>query len=648
MLGLLVSWLLPARGFETLSARVARDAPLPLPDYSPNHSDANPPVLAADELPTTVKSSLPVDERSAQAQPQDGAQPAPAGQDDAGFFRGLRLAPIRFWGSVAYDLRLENVEQRQRTVQHLITTTLNATSYIWQPWFALVSAGLGVTAGRVDDHQLAGDDHFLTGYGRLNLFPQSRFPFETHYEVNDSRIGSGLGPSTDYRSTRFGVSQRYRPEEGGVQLLVSYDRSTQDASLTGRDIQDTFQFDAARSWQRQTAALNTSWSKNRRVDTDEDTLYRTIVGRHSYAPSANLSVETVANWTDSDFSLRLFDSETKFLQLSSVAFWRDPARPLTISGSGRLFTLHTDAGGQGTDAKQASSNLGAVYLVNKNLRLTGNLALTRTETGSESFNTNTESVGATYQGDTISIADASYDWFAGTDVSHTSGGGDGSASGAVVGTQLGHSLTRVFPLGENSRLSVSFGQNFSAQGGNIPNSELTSDKQIVHYGSITWNKLEADTATFVRLSASDSRFLDGREERFQLINLQATRTHELTQYSSWSGNLTIQSIRQRSELAGVSLTSDRGFVTVASADLTYQHQKTFGIPRLRFFSQLRVNRDETLQALGTPLEREQRSWENRLDYTIGRLESRLLFRLSEIDNERRYLLMWRLIRYFGD
>lgn len=580
------------------------------------------------------------------AQRLDRSTTQPPTNEGKGFWGRLRIPPVRIWGSIAYDLRAEDVENQQRTYQNLITTTVNASSYLWEPWFAIVNGGIGVTLSKVDDGDLAGNDHFLTGYGRLYLLPQSRFPFEAHYEVSDSRIDSGLGASSDYRSTRFGLSQRYRPEQSGFQFQVSYDHNTQDATITGKDVQDTFQFDAARNWNKQTASFNTNWSRNRRLSTDEETLYRTIVGRHSYAPSANLSVETVANWTETDFSLRLFDTDSAFRQINTIAFWRDPNRPVTITGSARLFSLSTRADGATTDSTQISGNVGAVYLVNPNLRLTGNVTLTRSEIANERFATSNESVGASYQGDTVSIGQFKYDWFTGATLSYATD--DRGQDGFVFGSQLGHSLTRTYVIGEGSRLSFSAGQNFAAQSGAINEDESASTKQVVHYASATWSKLADATSTFVRLNVSDSRFLDGRKEHFQLINLQATRNHELSQHSTWSGNLTVQSIRQRSELDGVVVGADRGFLTLTSADLSYQHRRAFGVPRLRFFSQFRVNRDDLLQVLGEPVQREQNSWENRLDYTIGRLESRLTFRLSEIDSQRRWLLMWRLIRYFGE
>ena len=53
------------------------------------------------------------------------------------------------------------------------------------------------------------------------------------------------------------------------------------------------------------------------------------------------------------------------------------------------------------------------------------------------------------------------------------------------------------------------------------------------------------------------------------------------------------------------------------------------------------NRHEVIQAFGTPSQRELLSWENRLNYQIGRLEARFLIRFSEFDGTKYSLVMSR-------
>ncbi len=130
----------------------------------------------------------------------------------------MRVAPIGFHGSLAYDLRVQDVgkagdEPRERSMQQFVTARLDAVTYLWQPWFATLSGALGLTTGWSDEGSgtPTSRDQFATGRAQLNLFPSSRFPFEAHYEVTDTRVDGGLVALQPARWTRMGVSQSYRP-----------------------------------------------------------------------------------------------------------------------------------------------------------------------------------------------------------------------------------------------------------------------------------------------------------------------------------------------------------------------------------------------------------------------------------------------------
>jgi len=609
-------------------------------DPDPSGKATQSEIVAAPDQAAPAPASAPVPTVNSRAASQTSRREQPSGM-------GLRLPPIRTWGSVAYDLRIEDGREQQ-TTQHLITTTVNAATYVWQPWLAVVSGGLGYTVGRLDERDLETRDDFVTGYARISVFPQSRFPFEARYQVSDSRIDSNLGASSSYKSTQVGVAQRYRPAGAGFSYTLSYDHNTQDSTTTGEDVQDLVGFDMGRDFKNQALSLNANWNRNRRLDTSEQTQYRTLVVQHRYTPSADLSIQTVANLTDTENEFRLSQSQFEFSQLSSYGFWRDPKRPLTVSGGARLYSLAASANGADSETQQASANVGATYLLNKNARVNGNLNVSTTDASARSITNITALVGVGYQGDTRRLGKYDYDWFGAGDVTHATTSGDEAArNGFILGAQVGHSLGRVIDLGGTSKLMLKASQSMSALAGAVSESE-DSRQQLQHSASVTWSKSEENTTTLVRLSANDARFINGKREVFQLINLQATRNRELGQYASWAGNLTIQSVRQETEQSGSTFNPGAGFVTTASADLTYVHQRVFGIPRLRFYSQIKINHDETLQLIGGPQDREQMSWENRLHYSVGRLESRLELKFSEFEGERRTLLMWRLIRQFGD
>jgi hypothetical protein len=93
---------------------------------------------------------------------------------------GLRwTVPLAIGGSLAYDLRSDQARGERAVTQQLLTATVNAASYVYQPWFLLVNATLGTTVGRTQGGEQPGvdRDRFLTGSLRLSLFPRSRFPF---------------------------------------------------------------------------------------------------------------------------------------------------------------------------------------------------------------------------------------------------------------------------------------------------------------------------------------------------------------------------------------------------------------------------------------------------------------------------------------
>src|SRR6185369_5089274 len=83
------------------------------------------------------------------AAPAEPAAPA-AAADAAASGLGLnwRGAPISISGLVSYDLRASSASGETNALSQLVTTSLSARSYIYQPWFATVSGILAVTAGR--------------------------------------------------------------------------------------------------------------------------------------------------------------------------------------------------------------------------------------------------------------------------------------------------------------------------------------------------------------------------------------------------------------------------------------------------------------------------------------------------------------------
>lgn len=555
-----------------------------------------------------------------------------------------KLAPIRLWGDLAYDFRRTSGEGQSTFTRNTAIVNLNASTYIYEPWVALVSGGLGLSFSRLHDGELSGQDKFITGNARLNIFPASRFPFEARYLRSDSGTDTEQGVDQRFQLTRFGVTQRYRNDEGTQQYSASFDRFIQDGNTVGKDIQNALQFESNTKFRRDhDIQLQATLNHNQRVSTAERNDYETLMARHAYQPDSTLSLENSVNLTHTDFRLASAESDLRIFQLSSIAFWRPESQPLSVNSSVRIFSLESGTGKDSTGTRAINASGGANYAFNRNFRAVGGLSLTDTNTSGAHNRTGIGTLGGNYQSDSIEFNKYRYEWFAGATGISTSGAVE--HNGFSFNGIFGNSLSRGFDLGNGSAITFNLAQTLAA----LTGAQIEGSKQLFHSGSVTWNKHEPESSatSFIRLSATDSRYLDGQQETLQLVNLQLTRTLELGRDRAFSGNLTIQTTRRVSKRPGFEHSINEGRPeTTVSADLNYRQQNIFGVPRLVFFSQLQVNRQELIQALGAPADRQLFSWENRLDYNIGRLELRLLLRFSELDGTKYSLVMFRATRRF--
>jgi hypothetical protein len=618
----------------------------------------------------------------ATAEVPPGAPAALAATTGSGLGLNLRGAPISTSGFVSYDLRTGHAAGETKSTSQLVTTSLSARSYIYQPWFATVNGTLGVTMGRsrvaIDEiaaqdpfafqASQASTDRFVTGNARLDLFPVSRFPFEVHVERGDSRVE--LASSLDFRTQNIGFSQRYQPPSRAYSLSASFDRREQTAAGI-RDTQNQLVSDFATQWKYHELSLGLSYDQAQRQANNEQTQFLSLVGRHQYSPGGALSVNTTVNWSQTEEQLATFPFDVSLLQLASVGLWHRDGSNLTLTGSVRGLLLRSNLSDRALDT--FGLTLGAAYELNKNTRLTAAASATSTDTNGARGQSVSGSVGAGWQADTIEVKSFHYDVFASSnagasvfsfsdagistattrDTGFTISGHDETQT--TLGVQLGHTLSRSWPITPQSALGLNGGQTLAvsqnrsshSEPGSIPNSSRTLLQNI----AATWNVADAGRSALARASYSDSMELGGSQSRFQLANFQLSGNFSFDRSRTLGGDLTLQRVTQRSgNLQQLDVLGPRTGSAAASGEITYRQQRLFGLPRLRFTSRLRLAQDVLKQA-GTFItipDRETRLWENRLDWLVGRLETQLMFRISEVDGKRRNFLMLRMQRSFGD
>lgn len=585
------------------------------------------------------------------AAPDPPSTPGLAADEPAG--PGWTLPPLLLNGTLGVDLRSDRQDGAPARQQRLLTATLGGATYLYAPWLAVLNGTLGLTRGTVHsaDPEAGGESsQFVTGKLQLSMFPRSRFPAELRYEVADSRVDASLGGGLDYRSRSFGVTQRYRPADGGFSVSASYERRVQDSPDFGQDSQESLLADFSSRWKRHQFSASLSRSVNRRGSTGEETDFISLIGRHSAAWAPALSLESTVNWVHSGDQLISGDRSLTMAQASSLAVWRSEAMPLTLTGSFRALSVQGDGGGAGGNL---AAGVGATYELSSKLRLHASLTATRFD-----GQTALSSVGAlsgAYQGD-------QHDW-GGTQWSWNSSASLGAArtnarSESGLSTQLGHVLSRAWITGA-ATWSVSLSQSASVALANrtqLPNEPLNADglnRALTQTLALSWSMPGAQGNAFGRLSLADARQFDAERAHFSLLNFQLSGTHDIDRRRSWTGDITLQRAVQQAlpvpVVGGSTLPALHERQHSASGELAWRHLAMFDVPRLNFSSRLRVALDTQLQAEALlPLpQRETLSWENRLDYRVGRLDSSLALRWSRVDQRRFTLLMWRLQRSFG-
>lgn len=609
--------------------------------------------LMAMLCPGTVHPALPPAAEDASAQMTDSSTAPKPASTSAGATTASdnkqeiawALPAVRIGGILSYDLR-RDISEEQKRMQKGLTATLKASTntFIWQPWFARVNGTLGLTMSRdsSDGNEAASSSKsvIMTGNGQLSVLAQSSYPFEAHFERNDSRVSTDLAVANGYASQRYGFTQHYFRPEGDS--MIGWDRNTQTSAGTGRDRQDSLQLNLSRSLENHRVQLTGNRSNNTHEISGEHAVQNNLSLQHSYAPDPSISVESMANISRSDYHLQQGDNDTRLVQLSSLAFWRPADQAMTVTGGARVFALGTGTTGLAVNSNavgarihNVNANVGVNYDVTRLTRINAGANVNLAENnGTKSSNTN-QSVGATYQPDSIELGSFRYNWSSSGNATNRTGGQD---AGRQLTLQLSHNLSRSFRLEGGAAVSVEGSQSLVAvSSSSTSSSETASTKQLTHSGSLSWDLSQESGAALVRLSASDSRVLGGKQEFFQLVNFQASSNFPTSGFSSWTGNLTIQAVRQGANMIvgntdplnpQTNTAPNRGFVSTSSGSITYQNQRVFGVRRLRFVSDLRLNNQALLPLLGSAQDQETAAWNNRFDYTIGRTQLRVNAQIS--------------------
>lgn len=582
---------------------------------------------------------------------------------------GIRweLAPLRYSGTLAYDARMLRLGDGARSMQNLVITDIDFATYIWQPWFVQLRAGLGTVMSRdssssADAPSVANAGTSLTGRFAMTVFPVSRFPFELRADVSDSRVHGDIF-GNDYRSRRLSVSQAYTPEVGNDHYSLNFDHSRLSTGTGGGDTVNSLRGTAQRQIGRHSFDVSGQMTVNQQTDSDSQSRVMLLSGRHTFEPVEAMHVDTLANWNQvrvhAASPTAALDSVTGIRQISSFATWRpregqwlySANSPLYLNASLRVVDARTDAGAGEQRLRAFNASLGATQELTPELRVAGGLSASLVFPGqASSSNTTAANASAVYTPQDLSFGQWRYAPSLGASlgVSRSSEGGTRHS----VGLQATHGVSRSYPLSDADSLSLNLSQALSAS----KDSQAQGvSRAMAHSAGMAWQGgAGGPSQSYVALSASDSRTFAQESGSFQLVNLQVSRRSQLSRAVSWSGNLTLQASRSDTATTDAVLGAPRQPVAdwqrFYGGSISYENRRVLGVPRLRFTALLTLNSQQLeSRAAGdidAPRERISRSIEGRFDYAIGRLETRLTARLAHADGRNVASVFFRVQRNF--
>ena len=565
---------------------------------------------------------------------------------------------FNWWGELGYDFLSNQFESGQDRIEHTGLLRLNAAGFIHQPWLATVEGGLGMYFRRADVDNGESTSDNIIGNGRLRLFPQSRFPFEIFAEKSDSRSDTDLTGFTIDR-TRYGLNQSYI-SESGASMSVGYEHSdttniTTDAA-TGEhlreDVSDLFRARFNKAFGAHSVAFDANANYVDITNTIDynDTVFASL--RHAYSPSPSFSSEDMLTYNSNDITTGNSKFKSDVVQLNSFGFWRPHTkRPLRINGTIRALVRENETLASTSEAQTATGTLGGTYEWSPRWVFNANVGITGVEADDDKSTSSFESINAIFTSRTYNPLDLDASWFGQMDLRNTNNDDDRVQE---AGGQIGYNLNK--NIYTENKHAYSFGASQSIN--TTADTDDFSTLRLLTTLTSSWNRRGVRSNGMARFTVSDNRTMasgpdsDNVEGEFQLINLQASVDNRVSATSSVRANATLQVTRNyKPEIPGLIDSGNGEWTPTSTIDLSYYKLGLFQVPNLSFYSTFRHISNTYVPFAGEPNERADRNdnqWENRLEYTVGRLQLRVISRLSDIQGEKQNYFLFQARRLIGD
>lgn len=549
------------------------------------------------------------------------------------------LPPVRYNGELRINGRAVGLERGDETYLFGRTARINMDSFVWRPWFASIGGGLNLSwvdtwsETQTTTTLLGGDLH-------ATLFPASRFPTFGFVNVSDTRTDLDVEtvPDRQVRRTRFGLRQTYQALTGGSRVAARLDRTIEDGTEDRiRAIIDQGGLSGSLLTERQRVSGDLSFRRLERDLNQEELLELIGTVRHNARPSDTVTVDSFATYTDTRSDTTLVSFENRTLQANSLAVWRPHRIPMTASATGRLATARRERDGAGDETNTGNLALGADYLINRLTRASGNVSVNY----SADTLTSNQGVTLSYNPDPLGLGSFAYNWFTSTTFDNTIGATEGDRR--RIGALFGHGVTRARPFAGAPAWSLSLAANNTLSGSY---DSLNGAAGTVGLGgSVGVSHAAANGFTNARIDATASysngasrQFATG-ENRFESVNFNFSHRTDISDHSHWGAVFATGWSNQ--DLGGSTTVTK-----FSNMNLNYTSSRVFGVPRLLFRSQFSARTVDLFFSDIAGTENTDMRWENRLDYFIGKLETRLTATWNRVNARQGYSVLITVARRF--
>lgn len=579
-------------------------------------------------------------------------------------FQGM---DTRYGGEVLIEARSRFSDQKNAdTITEFVNTNQigmqnSVLGYFWRPWFG---DWRGNTNMRLVQRFLSGDIYSKSSTNSIlfdtnwnaGLFRRSSFPFEVAFTYSrDDEEYYYQKNLVDRYSLDF--IQSFTTEDNRTAMRGHLYFQGHDSDLSGSADEYGILGSLRHFYKKHDFNVDFEYiDRENNSDTDQSS-YLTenqqlnIFGRHSYRPGKAFSMENFTSLLVDQEQTETRDRERILFQFNNNNRWLPIALPrVLITSNTRVTANERTFNGQTTDDQGINALAGAIYHYTPELRFDGSLTLdVRNNNVDTSFYTK-QQVGASYSPESFDLYSFEYYWYAGSFVSNETSSNDfesevyqtingniGQSFSKPVFSMMGRPVTiRINNYIDMTQTNQTFANSIS-----ILNNRASLNHAYSQEGLFTNSQIAVE----------DRREFGGKDygiEERQTLSALLNGNYSFKRYTQWAAALNFELIRDQSYNGNG---STRYF---SNGNVSYFNGRVMDVVNLTFRSTLNLSMDDVLSR--NQVEKEtafyddsitRTTWDNRLDYNIGRLTLRARLDISKNENNTNGIIMFEARRRFG-